>query len=94
MEKFPMKQWVTEKLTQYRGIWPWIADNAGVSHSYITSMMQGERKRLYVDTLQQLCDTLVDIENGDLPIPHSEMMKLQGGLGKIQERETLPPSQQ
>lgn len=77
-----MKLWCIQKLEEYRGIWPWIAESSGVSHSYITSLMQGQRKRLYIDTLQKLCDTLVDIENGDLPIPTAEFDKLQSGLGQ------------
>ena len=81
MKKHNLLQFTKDELTKYRGAWPWIAERAGVSYSFITHMMQGTRTRLYIDSLQKLADTLVDIANGDLPIPGVELDKILSKVG-------------
>lgn len=82
MQRIDLLLEIREKLEGYRGIWPWIADQADVSFVTVHRLANGLRGKMYHDGVQKVYNVLADIAHGDLPIPEEEMRKLQSKLGK------------
>ena len=56
-------------LHKYKGQWPFIAREAGVSYSWMVHVMAGRTPNPRVNQVQAVLDVLQKIEEGELAIP-------------------------
>lgn len=69
MDYMNIKATLIKGLRRYKGHWPFIAQEAGVSYTFITHTVAGRTKDPRIGCVQKVLDVLKQIEDGKIKLP-------------------------